>query len=215
MMKLTGPWVKTKAPDTKPQLIMMRPIQRRALGGEDPIKRLLPKLLPEFLEVVWPLLGHAIVSDPRNAWRFEFLLGDRLSFGAQNPAALRLPEDMLFAWAHAHPGVAPAFLAVVFPVLVNRDPQRGTNAFHPMTKRLIDEFGDREDVLRAITRNMHTFGWSGSQEPYLAMYLEPFRGLANHPIGAVRRWAARSMAQLEKMMSAAREQEDEQNAVWE
>jgi hypothetical protein len=47
------------------------------------------------------------------------------------------------------------------------------------------------------------------------MYLEPFRGLANHPIGAVRRWAARSMAQLEKMMSAAREQEDEQNAVWE
>ena len=135
---------------------------------------------------------------------------------AQNPAALRLPEDMLFAWAHAHPDVAPAFLAVVFPVLVNRDPQHGTNAFHPMTKRLIDEFGDREDVLRAITRNMHTFGWSGSsQEPYLAMYLEPFRGLANHPIGAVRRWAARSMAQLEKMMSAAREQEDEQNAVWE
>jgi DNA-binding XRE family transcriptional regulator len=214
-------WILGKGPSDSDAVVIAIDLTKHLIahaerGGEDPIKRLLPKLLPEFLEVVWPLLGHAIVSDPRNAWRFEFLLGDGLSFGAQNPAALRLPEDMLFAWAHAHPDVAPAFLAVVFPVLVNRDPQRGTNAFHPMTKRLIDEFGNREDVLRAITRNMHTFGWSGSsQEPYLAMYLEPFRGLANHPIGAVRRWAARSMAQLEKMMSAAREQEDEQNAVWE
>ncbi len=128
-------------------------------GGDDPAKRLLPKLLPEFLDVVWPLLGNAIVSDPRNAWRFEFLLGDRLSFGAQNPAAIRLPEDMLFAWAHAHPDVAPAFLAVVFPVhLVNRDPEAGNNAFHPMTKRLIDEFGDREDVLRAISAQ-HAHLW--------------------------------------------------------
>jgi hypothetical protein len=172
-------------------------------------------LLPEFLEVVWPLLGHAIVSDPRNAWRFEFLLGDRLSFGEQNPAALRLPEDMLFAWAHAHPAVAPAFLAVVFPVLANRNPERGNDTFHPMTKRLIDEFGDREDVLRSITRNMHTFGWSGSREPYYAMYLEPFRGLANHPIGAVRRWAARTIVQLEGAISATREEEDEQRAAWE
>jgi len=184
-------------------------------GGDDPVKRLLPKLLPEFLDVVWPLIGNAIVSDPRNAWRFEFLLGDRLSFGAQNPAAIRLPEDMLFAWAHAHPDVAPAFLAVVFPVLVNRNPEAGNNAFHPMTKRLIDEFGDREDVLRAISRNMHTFGWSGSQEPYFAMYLEPFHALATHPIGAVRRWAARTVTQLERMMSAARDEEDERNAVWE
>jgi DNA-binding transcriptional regulator YiaG len=184
-------------------------------GGEHPVKRLLPKLLPEFLEVVWPLLGHAIVSDPRNAWRFEFLLGDRLSFGEQNPAALRLPEDMLFAWAHAHPAVAPRFLAVVFPVLVNRNPERGSNSFHPMTKRLIDEFGDREDVLRAITGNMHTFGWSGSREPYFAMYLDPFRGLASHPIGAVRRWAARTIVQLESAMSAARDEEDEQRAAWE
>jgi DNA-binding XRE family transcriptional regulator len=184
-------------------------------GGEDPIKRLLPKLLPEFLEVVWPLLGNAIVSDPRNAWRFEFLLGDNFSFAEQNPAALRLPEDMLFAWAQAHPEVAPAFLAVVFPVLVNRNPERGTNTFHPMTKRLVDEFGDREDVLRAITRNMHTFGSSGSREPYFAMYLEPFRGLVNHPIGAVRRWAARTIAHLEAAISAVREEEDEQHAAWE
>ena len=30
MMKLIGPWVNTKAAETRPQLIMMRPIQRRA-----------------------------------------------------------------------------------------------------------------------------------------------------------------------------------------
>src|SRR6202023_1307607 len=29
MKKLIGPWVNAKAPETRPQLIMMRPIQRR------------------------------------------------------------------------------------------------------------------------------------------------------------------------------------------
>jgi hypothetical protein len=122
---------------------------------------------------------------------------------------------MLFAWAQAHPDVAPAFLAAVFPVLVSRNPRAGNNAFHPMTRRLIDEFGGREDVLRAITRNMHSFGWTGSRQPYYAMYLEPFGELVNRPIGAVRRWAARTIAQLESAMSAARDEEEEQNAVWE
>jgi hypothetical protein len=80
------------------------------------------------------------------------VLGDALSFGKQNPVTLRLPEGMLFAWAHAHREVAPAFLAIVFPVLVNRNPEHhGRSEFHPMTKRLLDEFGYREDVLRAIT----------------------------------------------------------------
>jgi hypothetical protein len=35
---------------------------------------------------------------------------------------------------------------------------------------------------------MQTLDWSGSREPYFGMYLEPFRGLANHRIGAVRRF---------------------------
>jgi hypothetical protein len=129
------------------------------------------------------------VSDRKNAWRFEHMLGDKYSFSNENPnpAALTLPENMLFAWAHAHPDTAPAFLAVIVPALTSRNPEAGNQTWHPMMKRLLNEFGDREDVLRAITRNMYTFGWTGSRTTYFALYSGPLRELQSHPIGAVRR----------------------------
>jgi hypothetical protein len=158
--------------------------------GDNLIKPLLPSLLSGFPEIVWPLLGQAIVSDRKKAWHFEHALGDSFAFGSrQEPPILSLPENILFAWCHAHPEVGPAFVAVVAPVLTHRNPDAGQSEFHPITKRLLDEFGDREDVFRALVRNMHTFGWTGSRTRYYALYEPPLRGLENHPVGAVRRWA--------------------------
>ena len=43
------------------------------------LKPMLPKLLSDFPEIVWPLLGQAIVSDPTRAWRLRYTLGDPYS----------------------------------------------------------------------------------------------------------------------------------------
>src|SRR5260370_34359446 len=100
---------------------------------DEVLKPLLPQLLSKFSEVVWPLLGQAIVADRKNAWRFEHMLGDKYSFSNQNPnpAAMTLPENMLLAWAHAHPDVAPAFLAAIVPALTSRNPAAGQQTPHP------------------------------------------------------------------------------------
>ena len=165
---------------------------------------------------MWPLLGQAIVADRKNAWRFEHMLGDKYSFGNQNPnpAAMTLPENMLLAWAHAHPDVAPAFLAAIVPALTSRNPDAGEQTWHPMMKCLLDEFGDREDVLRALTRNMCTFGWTGSRATYFALYSGPLRELQSHPIGAVRRWAEKMGAHFEREIAAARNEDAELHAHW-
>ena len=46
--------------------------------------------------------------------------------------------------------------------------------------RLIDEFGERNDVQRAIERNIHSFGWRGSATSYYATYEDPIRLLLQH-----------------------------------
>jgi hypothetical protein len=76
------------------------------------------------------------VADRKNAWRFEHMVGGKYSFSNQNPnpAAMTLPENMLLAWAHAHPDVAPAFLAAIVPALTNRNPDAGEQTWHPMMK---------------------------------------------------------------------------------
>ncbi|HZP08827.1 hypothetical protein [Methyloceanibacter sp.] len=183
--------------------------------GADLIKPLLRILLADFAQTVWPLIGQAIVSDRKKAWLFELTLGDSPSFDDKpNPPILGLPEDMLFAWCHAHPDAGPAFVARVAPVLTSRSPDAVGREFHPIVKRLLNDFGNRDDVLNALFSNMHTFGWSGSRTTYYALYEEPLRGLENHPIGAVRRWAKKMSLQMRRAVDAARDEDEEQQVHW-
>lgn len=149
-----------------------------------------------------------------DAWRMEFALGDSFAFRAKRPAILNLPEEVMFAWCAAHPEVAPAFVAGLLPLLTNQDLSDEQRAMHPRMMRLLDEFGHRRDVLQALNRNVHTFGWSGSRANYYALYDEPLRSLETHKHGALRRWAKTTREQLSSEISNARDEDDEQNASW-
>jgi hypothetical protein len=82
-------------------------------------------------------------------------------------------------------------------------------------RRLLDEFGDREDVLRGVARNLNTYGWTGSRTSYYALYEQPLTELARHPIGRVRRWASKMLRQLGSEIEAARHEDEEEQARWE
>jgi len=181
----------------------------------DLIKPLLPRLLADFPEIVWPLLGEAIVSDRKEAWRLENLLGDRFGFhDIKKPSILKLPADVLFAWCHAHTDAAPAFVAGILPVLTSKDPDDADRALHPLITRLLDEFGSRLDVLRALARNMYTFGWTGSRATYFALYDGPLSKLETHCLGSVRRWAKKTRSQLSREIDEARNEDEERRARW-
>jgi transcriptional regulator with XRE-family HTH domain len=180
------------------------------------IKPLLPKLLSKFSGVVWPILAQAIgSSDKLRSWRMQSALGDPYSFGdRKSPPILSLPEDVLFAWCHAQAEVGPAFVAGVASVLASNDANAPNQEFHPIIRRLLDEFGDRDDVLKHIEQNMHSFGWMGSLTTYFVLYQGPLTSLQNHPKGSVRRWAKKMLASIEHQISVARDDDDEQRAHW-
>lgn len=182
--------------------------------ARDLIKPLLPIMMKDFASTVWPPFGNAIVQDRATAWRIEHALGDGFGFNnKKQPAVLHVPEDILFAWAHANPEAGPAFLARVLPVLTTRA-EGADRTFHPLMMRLLNEFGERDDVRRYLMQNMHTFGWSGSLTTYYALYEEPLRSLFEHPIGGLRRWAKEAHAHMRKQVEAAKRDDDEQDAQW-
>ena len=173
------------------------------------VRPFLRTLLADFPEVVWPLIGQAIVSDRWRSHRLGLALGDSFSFGPRtNPPLLHLPEATLFAWCHAHPDSAPAFAAGLLPVLAAPDGEERKVSFHPRLARILDEFGDREDVREAIDRNVNSFGWSGSATTYYARYEHPFAELTRHPRLAVRRWAKSMLRRLRASRERARNEED-------
>ena len=183
-------------------------------AARDLIKPLLPMMLRNFAPIVWPPLGNAVVEGPARAWRIEHALGDAFSFsGKGNSAILHVPEDILLAWAHATPNAAPAFLARVLPVLTARV-EGVEQTFHPLMMRLLNEFGDRDDVRRSLMQNMHTFGWSGSLTTYFSLYEEPLQSLFEHPLGPLRRWAKIAHTQMRHQVESAKRDDDEQEAQW-
>ena len=181
------------------------------------IKPVVSTLLSDFPEIAWPLIGQAIVSDRGQAWRLKYVfLGDQFSFKQEkNPAILNLPEETLFAWCHAHPDRAPAFVAAIVPILTTYRSDASEQSLHPVVIRLFNEFGDRDGVLQAVSVNMENFKWSGSVTNYFTLYLEPLRTLHNHPKSQVRRWAKAMLRHLDTRIEHARNEDEEWEAQWE
>ncbi len=181
------------------------------------IEPVIPMLLSDFPEVTWPLIGQAIVSDRKRTWRFEHLLGDSSLFEREKaPAILSLPEDTLFAWCHAHPDCAPAFAAKIVPVLRTYKTYAPKQLLlHPVMVRLLDEFGDREDILRSVSLNIETFGWMGSVTNYYALFQPALTALCEHPRRQVRRWAQSMLRRLDDAIKNAHDEDQEEEARWE
>jgi hypothetical protein len=70
-----------------------------------------------------------------------------------------------------YPEQAPAFVAVVTPVLTSKRSDDPDRTLQPVMRRLLNEFGDREDVLHGIARNIGAYGWSGSRATYYELTL--------------------------------------------
>ena len=179
------------------------------------LKPVIPKLLSGFPEIVWPLIGQAIVSGRQRARRLAHVLrGRRPPDSEGNSVILSLPEDTLFAWCHAHPDRAPAFVAGVVPVLTSCEVEASERLLHPVIIRLLDEFGDGQGVLQAIAGNIRAFG-SGPLTSYFALYERPLGTLCDHPTPKVRRWAKVMLRELSAMKESARNEDEEWEARWE
>lgn len=180
------------------------------------LRPLLPTLLSTYGDIAWPILGDAIVTNQSARWNFELALGDRHSFSDEKkPAILSLREDQLFGWCHAHPEVGPSFVASITPILLNRSTAASEQQFHPLALRLLEEFGDREEVLRALTANMHTFSWSGSLQNYFVLFEKPLSDLKSHARTSVRRWAHVQLQHMIDRKDDAKRSDDERDAGWE
>ena len=194
--------------------------QALATANEFEVERLLEPLLPTLLanfpEVVWPLLGNAAIADARNSFHMRSILGN-LFFAKQGhtPPILSLPEATLFAWCYANPEKGPAFAAEVLPVLApaSEGEESGDDrSIHPVMLRMLEEFGDREDVQRAIESNMSTFIWQRSTTVYYSGYEAPLKKLLDHPKMHVRHWARRVLRRLDTDIERAQQWDEELDA---
>ena len=177
------------------------------------LERLLPTLLKRFPEITWKRIGATVLSEESLVRRIEFVM--RGSLGSQlerSPVITQLPAETLMAWCRANPDGAPAFAAATLPVLATAGSEIAKPEFHPTLAGVIEEFGDREEVLEAVGDNMRTFTWSRSEESRLRRYRPPLESLRNHRIPAVSRWAESELRYFDERIQQAQSWIEEQEA---
>ena len=173
-------------------------------NGVDIIRQVLPALLSNLGEIAWPLISKTLEERP-DEWRLSYALRDKPSYGDGGPPILGLPENLLFGWCHANPEFAPAFVAEAVPILIEDAQEK----IHPVTKRLLDEFGERGDVLDGLESNIPGSVWHGSLADALVPYKKPLMSIRNHKKEPVRQWADETLEKIDSQIENIRREEKE------
>ena len=181
--------------------------------GSGAIEGMLPEILTHCCDVAWPVLSSAIIEHRNRIWSFESILGKAYAEGKSSPGPIFLvPWKELRAWSHRNPDFAPAFLMRIAPVFEEGStPQKKPGrAWSRIVLDLLDEFGDRQDVLSALSGNMMTFFCSGSMVPYHEQYKTPLQNLLGHHRPSVAAWARSQLEAQERFVRSEKSRDDEQ-----
>jgi len=140
-------------------------------------------LLTKYSESVWPTLSQALLSDKKEYliyYHLKEILEARI--GGGTGLLFYISNDNLFEWCKKNPSIAPERLADMTPIFEQ-------DKFHPIVLHLLDEYGENEHVLSALSSNMGSYSWTGSLIPLLEQEKTCISSLLSHKKIQVREWA--------------------------
>jgi len=145
-------------------------------------------LFDKYFNQIWEHFGNAFLSE-------NFILHFNIKNIIAEKAILTPSSNILFKfeknypiiikWCENNKPLAPARLIEISPLWGNDKDL----LWHPLTKEIIDNYGNDEMVLRKLSGNLGTFGSVGSTIPIYESRKKLCEKLINHPEEKVRNWA--------------------------
>ncbi len=169
-------------------------------------------LLTKHFRTIWDDLSNALLSENENYIKFyglKHILGSHIEGVFSKVGVLFKVDniDAIFAWCKNNKPLAPIRLAELVPIFGNNNDDYAS--WHPVTKRLIEEFGNIEDVLKSLSTNMGSYSWTGSIVPLLKSKKQLFESLLNHKYNEVVDWAKRNIKYLEEEIKREKYRDEE------
>ncbi len=145
-------------------------------------------LIEKYFSVIWKILSEAIISESNSYYTLEYIIGSsngNLDF--REGLLFKFPDnyDEIIEWCKRNPKIAPERLAHMMPIDIVKDDKP---TWHPLSKRLIYEFGDNDAFLEMLSRNMRSFGFVGSRVPHYVTQRMLLEELKDHNAPRVQKW---------------------------
>ena len=148
-------------------------------------------LVAKYFRNIWQDLSKALLSD--NTSLFYLRLKDLLGVSAinENPVLFKRDHtDEFLLWCEKNPTMAPQRLVDLMPVITDN------KVFTPLLLKILDKYGNQEDVLIALENNLRTFAVIGSAIPLFENQISMLSTLTTHSNSKVREWANKQIAYL-------------------
>ena len=177
------------------------------------VQKVYRELMEHHFGVIWEDLSNGLLASGDNYITFyglKHILGSHI--GGIGPTVGILFDgdiDAIFKWAREHSPLAPERLALLVPIFN----ESVKDEWHPIARRLIDEFGEIQEVIRHLSANMGTFSWSGSIVPLLESKKKLFQSLVDHPKEQIRNWATSALGSIDKSIEQERNRDEESSFI--
>lgn len=173
------------------------------------VKPILFELMRDYGEILWPLLGDAIVNSERlEKYHLQTLLDSEDGFSKEKPSILSvLSVDSVMSWCKQRPKIGPVFVADCVNIF-----DRDSDKIEPsaLFVELLIQYGDDERVLSALGANMGTRSWSGSLVPYLEADKDALLPLLEHDNRNVRSWVKDRVSRIDRQIQDESMRDEEQ-----
>lgn len=156
-------------------------------------------LFAKYFEDVWMHLSEMLLSEGEDIWtyyRLKEILGSMIG-GVHNEVGLLFEEDhtdALMEWCRKNPQKAPERLMEMVPVFT------GQEGFSKILIMLLDEFGQNQSVLNALSHNLGCFSVYGSVNVLYEKQIKAIEPLKNHKYPEVQAWSKKMLQYLKKQM---------------
>ncbi len=175
------------------------------------VQRIYEILMKVHFGSIWRDLSDALLADQEDYIKFyglKHILGSHIGGVGRSVGILFEGDiDSIFKWCESNKPLAPSRLAELTPIFDNN--KTGYLTWHPVALRLLNEFGDLNEVLGSLSSNMGSYSWTGSVVPFLESKQKLFRQIINHKIESVRIWANSYIGYLDKDIEAEKNRDAE------
>lgn len=162
-------------------------------------------LFEKYIDYIWTDIGNALLSENDSYIKFytlKNLLGAHIGgIFRQEGLIAKLNHEKLIEWCKTSL-LAQSRIAELIPIFAGEN--NDYTAWHPLTLKLINEFGSNEEMLSSLSSNMGSYSWTGSVVPLMTAQRDLVAQLVDHSIMQVAEWAKNKLIYLEKRIEAER-----------
>jgi hypothetical protein len=192
------------------QLLSICTASRRDIFYElvDPVSASLRALMDSHPEDVWEGLVELFQV---NDWQFQHhlktLIGLRHNDHLGPGLIYALPADLYVKWARKDPAHRAPIVLDWLPVA--KKAEDGSLSWHQALQDFIAEFGNQQNVLRALSTRLQPLSWAGSPVSHLGPLLKLLSSWSAHSRPEVRQWAREEIHGLRATIEDEQRRDDE------